>query len=292
MSAQAVDMGLLERWTGRTEKRVETLSETPAVLLAATLDRPGPAPRAGDALPLPWHWLYFLPTAASAELGEDGHPRTGGFLPPVPLPRRMWAGSRIATNGRIAIGDTLTRESTITSVTHKRGASGDLVFVQVRHALASQTGASLVEEQDIVYREAPAAGGSSASARKQARTDHAWMRRVMPGPTLLFRYSALTFNSHRIHYDRPYATQVEAYPGLVVHGPLLATLLLDHACRSLPGISVTRFEFRAVSPLFDTRPFFLCAARTEGKNELALWASDEDGMLATEARLEFEAARD
>src|SRR5215831_3520021 len=194
----------LQQWVGRTETQSDTIEPRPVTLLSATLDRDDSPPNAGDTLPPLWHWLYFLPVYRHSEAGPDGHARRGGFLPPVPLPRRMWAGSRLEWTRPLRIGDTVTRVSRVVSITNKRGASGDLVFVVVRHELSTGAGPALAEEHDIVYRDlAPDQTGGATRATEEAR----WTRRIVPDAVLLFRYSALTFNSHRIHYDRPYTTE-------------------------------------------------------------------------------------
>jgi 3-methylfumaryl-CoA hydratase len=270
----------LKSWIGRTETLHDRLTLAPLRALSATLDREDPPPRDGDPLPPCWQWLYFLPLQPMREVGPDGHPKRGGFLPPVPLPRRMWAGSRIAFSHALHAGDAVTRTSRIDDLTVKDGRSGRLVFVQVRHEINDAEGVAISEVQDIVYRGMPMTG-EAPPAPKAARTDEQFARRVEPDPVLLFRYSALTFNGHRIHYDRPYATGEEGYPGLVVHGPLIATLLLDQLRREQPMLRVTAFEFRALSPLFDGAPFELCG-RLDG-DTAALWARGPDGRLAMQA---------
>jgi 3-methylfumaryl-CoA hydratase len=267
-------------WIGRTATADDVVTPVPARALAATLDRESEfAP--GDPLPPPWHWLYFLSMDSLADAGPDGHPKRGGFLPPVSLPRRMWAGSRMEFFAPLRVGDAIHRVSRIADISTKEGRSGALVFVNVRHEIANAGGPLLVDEHDIVYRDVPRPGESAPP--KMAPLDHAWTREIRPDPVLLFRYSALTFNSHRIHYDQPYVTAVEGYPGLVVHGPLLATLLLDLLLRQQPRASVTRFEFRAIQPLFDTAPFAVCGRPESDGRGVALWAKDADGRLCMEA---------
>jgi 3-methylfumaryl-CoA hydratase len=234
-------------------------------------------------LPPLWHWLYFLPSYRQSEVGPDGHAKRGGFLPPVPLPRRMWAGSRLEWLKPIAIGDEVSRESRIASVTPKSGRSGALVFVVVRHELSTAAGLALTEEHDIVYRELAPAGAESAAPKAAPSAVALWTRRIVPDAVLLFRYSALTFNSHRIHYDRRYVTEVEGYPGLIVHGPLLATLLVDLLRRQRPGVALKRFEFRALAPLFDVAPFDVCGRPEDERGEVLLWAQGADGTLAMRA---------
>jgi 3-methylfumaryl-CoA hydratase len=274
----------LKDWIGQSETTTDVAAPGPYGRLAALLDHETPPWRAGEAPPL-GHWLNFLPDARQSDLGADGHPRRGGFLPPVALPRRMWAGSRLTFLGPIALGDEIMRRSIIETIEPKTGRSGEMVFVTVRHEVSAGPALAVVEEQDIVYREAPTPGLSQPVATPAPAGPEAdWTRRVTPNPVLLFRYSALTFNSHRIHYDRDYATGVEGYPGLVVHGPLIATLLLDHYLRRHPGARIAAFSFRARSPLFDVAPFTLNGRETERGAEL--WAAAEDGPIAMTATVE------
>jgi len=280
--AATIDPADLVRWVGRTETLVDVVTTVPVAALAATLDDGNPVPAAGEALPPLWHWLYFLPRPRRSELGPDGHAARGGFLPPVPLPRRMWAGGRLAWHDPLRIGDRIERVSRVESVSTKSGKSGDLVFVLVRHTVSTERGLALVEEHDIVYRDAPAPG-STPPAAPVARTDERWSLRVVPDDTLLFRYSALTFNAHRIHYDRRYVTGVEGYPGLVVHGPLIATMLVELLRSRLPAASLSHFAFRAVSPLFDLAPFGLCGRPSADGATVDLWARNVEGGLAMQA---------
>lgn len=277
-----LDIEHLQQWVGRTETRRDLATAVPVQALAATLDRDDPAPQAGEPIPPCWHWLYFLPLPRQSEIGSDGHPKRGGFLPPVPLPRRMWAGSRLEFRRPLAIGREIVRESRIDDVTVKHGKTGSLVFVRVHHEVGDDLGVALVEEQDIVYRDHPKVGDPLPAAQL-APAETQWARTIAPDPVLLFRYSALTLNGHRIHYDKPYATGVEGYPGLVVHGPLLATLLLDLLRRQLPGAVVARFVFRAMKPTFDTAPFEVCGRHDGDAKTIHLWAQHEDGALAMDA---------
>ncbi len=268
-----------EAWVGRTEESADRITEAPIRLMRATLDADEPAALPSHLPPL-WHWLYFLPGERQSNMGPDGHPRRGGFLPPVTLPRRMWAGGRLWFQRPLAVGERIRRVSTIRGVQGKSGRSGQLVFVTVRHEIGDDRGVALSEEHDIVYREAPAPG-TPAPQPAPAPTDEQFGRTVTPDPVLLMRYSALTFNGHRIHYDRSYVVEEEGYPGLVVHGPLIATLLMEELRRAHPGKTVRRFEFKAVSPLFDTAPFSV-NGKLEG-NVADLWARGPQGQLAMRA---------
>ncbi|MCC6379860.1 MAG: MaoC family dehydratase N-terminal domain-containing protein [Burkholderiales bacterium] len=274
-------------WIGRTERQTEVVTAMPQAALSATLDRDDPAPVRGSEVPPLWHWAYFMPVAKARDIGPDGHPKRGGFLPPVPLPRRMWAGGRLAFSHALRVGDEVTRTSRIADVTMKEGRSGTLVFVVVRHEYADGRGVAITEEHDIVYRDMPAAGAPSPAAKAQpARSDEQYAREIAPDPVLLFRYSAITFNGHRIHYDRSYVTGVEGYPGLIVHGPLIATLLLDNLRRHHSSARVKAFAFRAMSPLFDIHRFTVCGREEAGARH-ALWARNHEGALAMEATAEL-----
>jgi len=274
----------LASWIGRSETARDTVGPTPVAALAATLDHEAAAVPAGTPLPPLWPWLYFLPLHRHSELGPDGHARRGGFLPPVPLPRRMWAGSRFEFRSPIRVGDRVERRSTIDSVLEKQGRSGPLVFVTVRHELRRDGDAepALVEYHDIVYREARRPGDAEPPPQA-APGAAAWRRELVPDDVLLFRYSALTFNGHRIHYDRRYVTEVEGYPGLVVHGPLIATLLLDLLRRHAPAAVVRDFRFKAVRPTFDGRPMCVSGAPQGDGGSVRLWAEDHEGWLTMDA---------
>jgi 3-methylfumaryl-CoA hydratase len=271
-----------EGWVGREEERTERILAPAAQALAATLDIEH-APQAGDALPPGWQWLFFNPVVRRSGLGTDGHPQRGGFLPPIELPRRMWAGSRVKYLADIAVDATATKRSLIKKVENKTGKRGQLWFVTVEHTTSVGRERCIVEEQDIVYREATPPG--TAAAMPAAFDGVAQFgREFKPDTTLLFRYSALTFNGHRIHYDRRYVTEVEGYPGLVVHGPLLATLMLDLLRDADPGATVAAYEFRAIRPTFDTAPFEVCGQPSGDGREVQLWVQDLDGALAMTAK--------
>ncbi|HJV71205.1 FAS1-like dehydratase domain-containing protein [Ideonella sp.] len=277
-------MDELTAWIGRSETLHDTITPTPVRALAATLDH-DPAPvEAGTPLPALWHWLYFLPLHRQSEIGPDGHARRGGFLPPVPLPRRMWAGSQFEFRSPVRVGDAVQRTSTIADVTRKDGRTGPLVFVKVRHELRCN-GASepaIVEFHDIVYRGAKQPGDVEPPPTAAA-TGAPWQREIVPDDVLLFRYSALTFNGHRIHYDRRYVTEVEGYPGLIVHGPLIATLLMDLLRRQAPQADVATFRFKAVRPTFDLHPLRVNGAPQADGQAIKLWAQDHEGWLTMDA---------
>jgi len=281
MTSEAFDETLLQQWVGKTETVGARVNATTANALAATLDRPDHF-EPGAGLPPLWHWAYFWHAAPQSELGPDGHPQRGGFLPPVPLPRRMWAGGRLIFSQPLKVENEATRTSQVKSVAAKQGATGPLVFVTVRHELAQDGNLCVTEEHDIVYRGLPQPG-APVPAPKMAPADAAWSRTITPDPVLLFRYSALTFNGHRIHYDRSYVTEVEGYPGLIVHGPLIATLLVDLLQRNLPQARIASFSFRAVGSLFDIEPFTVCGSPDPDGRTVRLWAKNIRGELAMQA---------
>jgi 3-methylfumaryl-CoA hydratase len=278
----------LQNWTGRSETVEDLVTATPCAALAATLDWPASAgpqrPAAGTPLPYLWHWLYFLPLHPQSDIGPDGHAKRGGFLPPVPLPRRMWAGSDFEFHEPLRVGDALQRTSTIAGITEKSGRSGNLVFVKVRHELCRNGSAdvALTEHHNIVYRAAPTPA-DVAPPPQAAPAEFAWVRRMVADDVLLFRYSALTFNGHRIHYDRKYVTEVEGYPGLIVHGPLIATLLMDLLRRHMPDAAVRKFEFKAVRPTFDVNPFSIHGQPSADGKSVRLWGRDHEGWLTMDA---------
>ena len=273
----------LRTWVGRSQTEHDLITAAPLRMLRATLD----LPHDGAALDVPalWHWLYFLTSARQSELGEDGHPQRGGFLPPVPLPRRMWAGGQLEFFDTLKVGDAVCRTSTIDDVTLKSGRTGDLCFVKVRHEVSSARGLALREFHDIVYRPNPQPGAATP-AYEAAPVDAQWTETVTPDDVLLFRYSALTFNGHRIHYDRRYVTQVEGYPGLIVHGPLMATLLAGLGTRMNAGRQLATFSFRAIKPVFDLHAFSVCA-KPEGANAATLWIRDHEGHANMRATISF-----
>lgn len=271
-------------WIGRSERVSDSVTASPYAALSATFDRESTRPAVGTPLPPLWHWLYFLPLHRQSEIGVDGHAKHGGFMPPVPLPRRMWAGSQFTFHAPLRVGDVLERTSTIHDVSEKTGRTGRLVFVKVCHEIR-QMGASevvLTEFHDIVYR-AAALAGDVAPAPTAAPTRAVWEKCWVPDAVLLFRYSALTFNGHRIHYDRRYVTEVEGYPGLVVHGPMVATLLLDLLRHQMPDAEILSYRFRAVRPMFDINAFFVCGEPQSDGKTVHLWAKDHQGFLTMDA---------
>jgi len=242
-----MDQVNLSSWINRSEIRQGCLSEMAAQMAHAVLGAKGTQPpRAGDLLPPLWHWFGFPPTASMSELGNDGHPRLGGIMPPVRLNRRMWAGGALEFLAPIRVGEVLTRETRIANVVEKTGAAGEMVFVTLEHDISGENGLAVREQQDIVYLQIP----DTFRAPKQIPAPRGDLRESVEVSTpLLFRYSAITFNAHRIHYDLPYTREVEQYPDLVVHGPLQANLLIDMATRHR-GRAPTMFSFRGVHPVF------------------------------------------
>ena len=277
-------------WIGRGETRTDDLSVEHARGLVALLDRDPAGLAAGMPLPECWHWIYFRPTTPQSGLGPDGHARRGGFLPPIELPRRMWVGGRIRFDAALRLGRPAVRSSTIASVESKQGRSGELAFVTVRHEIASAGGGApaIVEEQDLVYRNAPAEGQSLPPRSEPAPALPDWTERYVADPVALFRFSALTLNGHRIHYDHPYATRVEGYPGLVVHAPLTALLLMDAAIRHREASSgrVVGYQYRAVSPLFADEPIML-EGTSYNDGSAQVWAMGPRGLAMT-ATVEWE----
>ncbi len=274
----------LRGWIGRTRSDEDAIAARHARLMAATVGADAASIVDGAALPPLWHWLYFLEGLPPGQLGRDGHAERGGFLPPVPLSNRMWAGGRIAFLAPIRIGCTVRRRSAILNVEHKHGRSGDLVFVTVLHELSTPQGAPLLrEEHDLVYRQpAQATRHTPRPAATESPPDA--VGRVTPDSTMLFRYSALTFNGHRIHYDADYCREVEGYPGLVIHGPLVATLLAAHAER-IGGRALRRYDYRCLAPAFLGDTIALHA--DVDKDRATLCATLPDGAVSVSAEAAF-----
>lgn len=287
MTLGSNEIATLQGWQGKTESIIDSVTAAPLAGLSATLDRTDPAPTNGTVVPPLAHWLYFLPQHRQSEIGPDGHAKRGGFLPPVPLPRRMWAGGRLTweANNPLQVGQVVQRHSRIERVQHKQGRSGELVFVLVQHEIHNERGLAITEAHDIVYRAAPEPG--EAPPPPQAATTTApWQRPWLADEVMLFRFSALTFNGHRIHYDRSYVTQTEGYPGLVVHGPLIATLLVDLWRHQHPQATLTHFAFKALRPTFDIHRFAVCGQPT-GQGQADLWAHDHEGWLTMQAQAQW-----
>jgi len=270
-----------------TERQIvvhDDLHPGAAERLAATLDLERRDLQAGTRLPLGWHWLYFLEAPPTSAVGFDGRTVADGFLPDTGLPRRMWAGGELTCHRPLVLGQPTACEARIESVQEKHGGTGRLIFLDLRYRLSGAEGLAVEEQRDIVMREAPAPG--ETPRRREPPGEALWRRDMIPSHLLLFRFSALTFNGHRIHYDADYVRDVEGYPGLVVHGPLLALLLLDLLEKFVPGADVRRFRYRAVAPLFVDCPLALCGRpRQDGGAEL--WVEGDDGRLATWAEADF-----
>ncbi len=272
----------LDQWIGKTETNEDYISAGQANLMCATMGLLKTLKK-GDELPALWHWIYFLSAKVPNELGLDGHPKLGGFLPPVKLPMRMWAGGRFVFYRPIKIGDVAIKKSKVEAIKHKQGKTSDLCFITVSHSIFIDDQICIREEHDIVYKNAPKTNDVRTPIEPPKKID--WHRKVITNPTLLFRYSALTFNGHRIHYDREYAKTTELYPNLVVHGPLIATLLANFSTEKLDKQTLKSFEFKALAPIFDQAPFYLNARHNN--NIVNLWASDVNGGLALKAKATF-----
>lgn len=282
------DLEKLRAWIGRSESREDVATAWPVLALAATLDRPEAPPRPGDPVPPGWHWLYFLEAKPASELGRDGHPRLGGFLPPVGEVRRMWAGGRIEFRRPLRIGDAIRRHSEILSIQPKTGRSGKMIFVTVRHTVSAAGETAVVEDHDIVYREpaVPGAAPREASPAHAAPRNAPWRRELIADPVMLFRYSALTFIGHRIHYDLDYCRQEEGYPGLVVHGPLQTLLLLD-LCRRHDSRPVRKIDYRALHPLFHFECITVNGTPSADGATAELWTANAAGSYAMRATVCF-----
>lgn len=277
----------LEDWVGKRDSAEDVVIAGQVAKMAAMLDWHDAALDSGAPLPALWHWMFFAANARQSALGPDGHPARGGFMPPVALPRRMFAGAHLVFHDAIRVGDTIQRHGEVIGIDEKNGKSGRLVFVRVRYRITSRRGLAIEEEQTIVYRQAPK-GPPPALAAADLRSV-TWQRRIMPDPVVLFRYSALTFNAHRIHYDLPYARQVEGYPGLIVHGPLIATWLAELARAETRARPLAEFRFRAIGPLFDTAPFTAAGRLCDDARGCDLMAVDAAGNLAMQAEARFAA---
>ena len=292
ISNPSIDIDNLKTWVGRETVVVDDLSPFKAAALSAALERQDHQPRlpeAGSELPPGWQWVYFVDAPSALMTGVDGHPKTGDFLPPVPLPRRMWAAGSYTVHRPVLLGTSAQKRSLVSSVDLKEGSTGTLVFVTVNHTIEQSGQVCIEEEQNIVYREMPD-GPKPLPPGKVAPEAADWVIDVQASPVLLFRYSALTYNSHRIHYDRQYASDTEFYPALVVHGPLQATLLADSVREHCAGSSIKQFSFRAQRPLFDTDSLSVCGKR-EG-DEVKLWTRSHDGFVGMSATAQLSTGED
>jgi 3-methylfumaryl-CoA hydratase len=270
-----LDLDHLRQWIGRSTEASDTVTAQLVKGLRATLFQEIGEPRTGDAAPFTVHWCLAQPVYPMSELGPDGHPTRGGFLPPVPLPRRMWAGGELQFLDPLRVGDEATRVSRIADVTLKTGSTGALCFVSVEHEVTTPRGVAIRERQDIVYRDV--AGSAAAPAKPAPPPPVAKHREThVSDPVLLFRYSALTFNGHRIHYDRDYVTKVEGYPGLIFHGPLQAALIVELAARLRGGTAPKKFAYRGVQPLFEGSEFSVNA--NDNGEAMELWTANAQGQ--------------
>ncbi len=279
-----IDAERLRGWIGREEVATDVVSADLVAKFNATFDVDAPFPQTGEIAPRFIHFCLTPAIRPMRALGRDGHPLRGGFMPPVPLPRRMRAGGFVAFRDDLRVGDTIERIARITDVAVKRGRSGALCFVTIENRIAVAGRPVLTETEDIAYR--PDGGPAGPGKTPPAAAPGAWSRPQPVSPTLLFRYSAITFNGHRIHYDRRYAQEVEGYPGLVVHGPIQTTLLYRYA-HELRGAPPTRFRFRALSPLFDDDAIALHAEEAAGGG-LKVWTAKAGGPVATLGEAEWD----
>jgi len=273
--AEKLDLDHLRQWIGKTTEASDTVTTHLVMGLRATLFQDVGEPRTGDAAPWTTHWCLAQPVFPMSMLGPDGHPTRGGFLPPVPLPRRMWAGGELEFFEPLRVGDESKRTSRITDVTIKSGSTGTLCFVSVEHIVSTPRGMAIRERQDIVYRDM---GGAAPAAKAPPPAPVARHREThVSDPVLLFRYSALTFNGHRIHYDRDYVTKVEGYPGLIFHGPLQAALIVEFAAKLHGGQAPKKFSYRGLQPLFEGTEFSVNANDLAGGG-MELWIANADGQ--------------
>lgn len=269
-------------WIGNTETATDLVTASAVCGMSATLDRDDPVPRDGDPLPPLWHFMLFASKVRQSELGPDGHPARGGFMPPIALPRRMFAGARYRFHQPLHVGEHVRRDAEILDITHKAGKTGALVFVKIDYRISGEHGLAIEEQHDVVYRGATAPAQPSTD-RPPVAVETDWRATFTPDPVCLFRYSALTFNSHRIHYDRTYTTEQEGYPGLVVHGPLIAMLLMELARCENPGRMLEHFSFRAKRALFDLHPFETVGGVKTDDTNFWVKAVDHLGHVAMDA---------
>ncbi len=275
-------------WLGQRRTSEDFIAPFPPKALIATFDTGDPEPKIGDPLPPVWHWLYFLDTAPWSKLGRDGIPARGDFLPPIPLPRLMWAGTQFTFHDTpLRIGDHVRREQEVISIEPKSGSTGQMVFVTQRARISGPAGLAITEERGSVFRE-DAKPGEQQKTPRPAPTDATWSKAISPDPVFLFRFSALTFNPHRIHFDQPYVTGVEGYPGLLVHGPLMSLAQIELARRSNPGRRVATYSCRALAPVYANAPFSV-HARAEADGSVTTWIADPNGGMAQQGKVTFAA---
>lgn len=271
----------LKEWIGRRETAVDYITVPAVHRLAATLDRDDPMPQAGDPLPAGWHAILFPRVVRQSQLGPDGHPQRGDFVPPVPLPRRMNGGKRLTFHSDLRVGDEVRRDSVIQDLQFKKGRSGRMVVVTVRTDVSSARGLAVTEEQDILYRD-----GADSSAPPPtptpAPTSARWQRRWIPDPVMLFRFSAITFNGHRIHYDEPYVTRTEGYPERIVNGSLSALLVFELARQNVRA-PVSRVSVRNMRAMFVNRPLTVCGEPSEDGRSAKFWIADSEGAMGLSA---------
>jgi 3-methylfumaryl-CoA hydratase len=285
----AIDVAALRRHIGTRISDEDVATEAPLKAIVATFDRKEPAPGEGQPIPPGWHVGYFLSTAPTSTLAADGLPVGAGVLPKIPLPRRMYAGSRFTFHAPILVGDRLRREIELKDLQVREGSTGTLIVTTQTRRISTPRGLAVSEDVDTVFREEVRSGEKSGiPKRDEPPSGLPWHRTITPGAVSLFRFSALTGNPHRIHYDRPYAMEVEGYPGLVVHGPFTQTCLIDFIRDSNPGRSIRAFALRARAPLFDTAPFELVGRSAEGGAVAEAWAVTPAGTIAMQASAALE----
>jgi len=268
----------LDRYIGQSESAQDIVTARMIAHMGTALGRDDPPPQAGDPLPPGWQWMVCASAVGPNDTAPDGLPARGDILPPIPLPRRMWAGGRMTLHQPLRVGEAVRRVTTIKSAVQKVGRSGPIAFVTIAYDYSGENGLAVAEEMDVAYR-AERQEGERPPPPQPVPAEAVWQRTVEPDPVLLFKYSALTFNPHRIHYDRPYTTDVEGYPGLLVHGPLIATLLLDLIRRNA-GRELASVSYRAMRPLYDTAPFEVCGAPSDDGEGCVVWALDPEGAVA------------
>ena len=277
----------LSSWIGRREVVKDAVDPRSVAQMDALLGGEGHWPAAGTPLPFGWHWMYFAPRAPQGRLGLDGHPQKGGFMPPVPLPQRMFAETKLRFGTALRVGQEIICTREITKITEKNGLNGPLIFVELSEDVHVAGRLALRELRTILYRGAASQSRAPLPGPVPEAPKSDWCRTIHPDPVALFRFSALTFNGHRIHYDRAYAVEAEHYPGLVVHGPFIALLLVNEGLQFCSEKTPLSFTCRALAPLFDDAPFDLAGKFREEENVMDLWAVREDGVIAMTAILSF-----